>query len=446
MKEFKIFIASSNDEKDERNTFGSFLSTVSKETRNFGIEFTPVMWEMESVNFSLGLTPKQNEYNEKLKSSDMAFFLFGKRVGKYTKEEFEIACEQVESHSNLKVFTYFKGVEIGKTSSMKSEDTKNLENVVALREHISENLNQVSGDFENTAELLQKVTRDILNVVLPVMRKKPQSNNMERLITLYQETSIPSLRIKREKIIKDAINSLFFLRYGLSPDELNNKNFYDLLHTIISNTPEGAEINALSVMLKSEWDDSEDEKQFWEDNRDAVKRKVNLERIFIVNKNEAHRLKTIPQIINHITLEDSYSNIHSYVVEKETLRREKPQLLERAGNGFIMINNSPGERVALLDENPDSDKRAKTVLDTQGIDEIISTFKKIKKYAQPLKQYLDNISWSHYKKEMISIFMTTKCNLNCDYCFTNKNQNEHRGQTISFDFVKRGIDDYFSQN
>ena len=88
MKEFKIFIASSNDEKDERNTFGSFLSTVSKETRNFGIEFTPVMWEMESVNFSLGLTPKQNEYNEKLKSSDMAFFLFGKRVGKYTKEEF----------------------------------------------------------------------------------------------------------------------------------------------------------------------------------------------------------------------------------------------------------------------------------------------------------------------------------------------------------------------
>ena len=446
MKEFKIFIASSNDEKDERNIIRDFLLTVSKETHDFGIEFIPVMWEMESVNFSPGLSPKQNAYNKKLISSDMAFFFFGKRVGEYTIEEFKIACEQVESQSDLKVFVYFKGVEMGSTSSMKQEDAENLGNVLKLKKFIYEKLKQVPGEFENASELLKNVTRDILNAVLPVMRKKPQSNNIERLVTLYQETSIPSLRIKREKIINDAINSLFFLRYGLSPDELSNKNFYDLLHTIISNTPEGAEINALSVMLKSEWDDSEDEKQFWADNRDAVKRKVNLERIFVVNKNEAHRLKTIPQIINHITLEGSYSNIHSYVVEKETLRREKPQLLERAGNGFIMINNSPGERVALLDEKPESDKRAKTVLDTQGIDEIISTFKEIKKYAQPLKQYMDNISWSHYKKEMISIFMKTKCNLNCDYCFTNKNQNEHKGQTISFDFVKRGIDDYFSQN
>ena len=73
---------------------------------------------------------------------------------------------------------------------------------------------------------------------------------------------------------------------------LTDKNFYDLLHIIISTTYEGAEINALSVMLKSEWDDSEAEKNFWKDNQEAVKRRVNLERIFIVNKNEAHRLKT----------------------------------------------------------------------------------------------------------------------------------------------------------
>ena len=279
MKEFKIFIASSNDEKDERNIIRDFLLTVSKETHDFGIEFIPVMWEMESVNFSPGLSPKQNAYNKKLISSDMAFFFFGKRVGEYTIEEFKIACEQVESQSDLKVFVYFKEVEMGSTSSMKQEDAENLGNVLKLKKFIYEKLKQVPGEFENASELLKNVTRDILNAVLPVMRKKPQSNNIERLVTLYQETSIPSLRIKREKIINDAINSLFFLRYGLSPDELSNKNFYDLLHTIISNTPEGAEINALSVMLKSEWDDSEDEKQFWADNRDAVKRKVNLERI-----------------------------------------------------------------------------------------------------------------------------------------------------------------------
>ena len=119
-------------------------------------------------------------------------------------------------------------------------------------------------------------------------------------------------------------------------------------------------------------------------------------------------------------------------------------LLEQAGNGFIMIN-STDDKIVLLDEMPESGRRAKPVLDIQIINEIAMTFNKIKQYAVPLKEYLENIAWSHYKKEMISIFVTTKCNLNCDYCFTNKNQNEHKGQTISLEFVKKGIDDYFAQ-
>ena len=47
----------------------------------------------------------------------------------------------------------------------------------------------------------------------------------------------------------------------------------------------------------------------------------------------------------------------------------------------------------------------------------------------------------HSKKEMISFFVTTKCNLNCIYCYTNKR--EHKDQTLSLEFAKTGIDDYF---
>ena len=89
MKEFKIFIASSNDEKNERNALKDFLQGISRITHDYGIEFLPVMWEMESVDFADGLSEKQKEYNEKLVSSDMVFFLFGKRVGEYTYEEFK---------------------------------------------------------------------------------------------------------------------------------------------------------------------------------------------------------------------------------------------------------------------------------------------------------------------------------------------------------------------
>lgn len=445
MKEFKIFIASSNDEEKERNALKNLLQIVSRVTRDYGIEFLPQMWEMESVGFVSGLEEKQKEYNEKLVSSDMVFFIFGKRVGKYTYQEFKVACDQVEKNKNIKVFVYFKNIEIGDTSSIDHKDIKNIDEVVSLKDKIKE-LKQVYGEFKSVDELQRKFISDILKVVLPLLDKNsPFDTNLQRLLQQYNEINAPVLIGKRDSIIVDTINSLYFLKsYNLAPDDLNNKNFYDLLHIIISTTYEGAKINALSVMLKSEWDDSEAEEIFWKDNQEAVKRRVNLERIFVVNKNEAHRLKTIPQIKNHIALEKQYQCIHSYIVEREVLQQKDPFLLEQAGNGFIMIN-SPNNKIVLLDEIPDSERRAKPVLDNQIISEITETFKNIKHYAVPLKEYLDNIAWSHYKKEMISIFVTTKCNLNCDYCFTNKNQNEHKGQTISFEFVKKGIDDYFAK-
>lgn len=445
MKEFKIFIASSNDEEEERNALKEFLLTVSRVTRNYGIEFLPIMWEMESVGFVSGLVEKQNEYNEKLMLSDMVFFLFGKRVGKYTYEEFKIACTQVEKNRDIKVFVYFKEMQVGSIDSLGQDDLKKLSEVMSLRDYIAKELNQVYGKFESIGELQRKFTGDILNAILPTLSDTTSLNSiLQELAKHYNNANMPFMAKKRDGIIADAINSLYFLRrYNITPDELNNKHFYDLLHIIIRDTPSGGVINALSVMLKSEWDDSEAEQTFWKDNQDAVKRRVNLERIFIVNRNEAHRLKTIPQIKKHINLEDRYQYIHSYVVEKEILQKSNPLLLEQAGNGFIMIK-SPVDKIVLLDEMPESERRAIPVLDDQTIDEITLTFQNIKQYAVPLKEYLENIAWSHCKKEMISIFVTTKCNLNCDYCFTNKNQNEHKGQTISLDFVKKGIDDYFN--
>lgn len=50
---------------------------------------------------------------------------------------------------------------------------------------------------------------------------------------------------------------------------------------------------------------------------------------------------------------------------------------------------------------------------------------------------------SHSKKEMISFYLTTRCNLDCIYCYTNKNTDTHAHQTLDFEFAKAGIDDYY---
>ena len=50
---------------------------------------------------------------------------------------------------------------------------------------------------------------------------------------------------------------------------------------------------------------------------------------------------------------------------------------------------------------------------------------------------------THADKKMLSFFLTTKCNLDCIYCYTNKY--EHKNQTISFEFAKKGVDYYYNE-
>lgn len=49
---------------------------------------------------------------------------------------------------------------------------------------------------------------------------------------------------------------------------------------------------------------------------------------------------------------------------------------------------------------------------------------------------------SHYNKEMVSFFLTTSCNLNCLYCYTNKK--DYPEQVINIEFAKKLLEDYAS--
>jgi uncharacterized protein len=48
---------------------------------------------------------------------------------------------------------------------------------------------------------------------------------------------------------------------------------------------------------------------------------------------------------------------------------------------------------------------------------------------------------AHYRKQCISFFMTTKCNLACSYCYVGKRIQD--GQAIDLEFAKQGIRDFF---
>lgn len=54
---------------------------------------------------------------------------------------------------------------------------------------------------------------------------------------------------------------------------------------------------------------------------------------------------------------------------------------------------------------------------------------------------------AHVRKQMISFFMTTKCNLHCSYCYTPKYKNIcPEDTTLDMAFAKRGLLDFFRDN
>ncbi len=52
----------------------------------------------------------------------------------------------------------------------------------------------------------------------------------------------------------------------------------------------------------------------------------------------------------------------------------------------------------------------------------------------------------HFNKQMISLFLTTKCNLRCRYCYNSLERSKKDEQSLSFDMAKIGIKNFFNSN
>ena len=109
MKTIKIFLASSiEDLKLDRIVLGDFIRQMNDTYLSKGLHF--ILIKCEDYDSSVSLEGKQAQYDEEIRSSDMAFFLFYSKVGEYTKHEFEIAFENYKTKDKPKIFTYFKYV------------------------------------------------------------------------------------------------------------------------------------------------------------------------------------------------------------------------------------------------------------------------------------------------------------------------------------------------
>ncbi len=116
MKQIKIFLASSNELKSDREKFEIEVTRKNKLWLDKGISFRLEIWEDLSARMSP--TRSQDEYNKKIREVDLFVLLAYSKVGMYTEEEFEVAFGTFQKEKKPFIFTYFKDINSDKEDSL----------------------------------------------------------------------------------------------------------------------------------------------------------------------------------------------------------------------------------------------------------------------------------------------------------------------------------------
>ncbi len=149
MKTIKVFIASSEELKEERLELLSVEKRINKNLEPHGVRVEIVEWEF--LDSELSLTCKQDDYNKKLKTCDICCVICWQKFGKYTAEEFQIAHEVKASGGPLhKIYIFFK------------EPGEYTDELKAFKKDIEEDYGHFPNRFE-TVDAFRFAIYDILN-------------------------------------------------------------------------------------------------------------------------------------------------------------------------------------------------------------------------------------------------------------------------------------------
>lgn len=107
MKTISVFLASSDELKEERMLIADLFNELNDIFLPRGIYLQLVKWE--KLDSSMGPLHKQKEYNEKLKTCEMCIVMYWTKLGDYTGQELTTAYNGLKEGRNpQKLYVFFK--------------------------------------------------------------------------------------------------------------------------------------------------------------------------------------------------------------------------------------------------------------------------------------------------------------------------------------------------
>lgn len=198
-------------------------------------------------------------------------------------------------------------------------------------------------------------------------------------------------------IIRSTHEQLRHLKDSMQSSPLAKAAFYQWIHENLGRLQSGDSLIAVSLMNNAEWEDSPAERRFFRQNITIAEHGVTVERIFICDKKIWDMASTQATLENELAINAGRvvrrhfankepKNLRGYHADESHLHISDPKLLERIGDGFLMLRFAgTGDRVALLDDyrNPTLAAGKVTKL-PQKLDELEYAFSELRTFSNHL--------------------------------------------------------------
>ncbi len=124
-KTVKIFLASSEELRGDRDAFDLYFRRQNDQLRKQGLYLEIIRWE--SFLDAMSESRLQDEYDEAVRVCDIFVSLFMTKTGKYTEEEIDVAHQTFQQTGRPLIYTFFKEAQVS-TSAARRNDLLSLWN------------------------------------------------------------------------------------------------------------------------------------------------------------------------------------------------------------------------------------------------------------------------------------------------------------------------------
>ena len=190
---------------------------------------------------------------------------------------------------------------------------------------------------------------------------------------------------KDEKLIAKTRQSIKMLIKKGTTNTLESDEYYMYLFALLDGATK--RIWAASIVGAEEWIGTREEEEFLRLNINASRKKVLVERIFILKKQAIKDFLENKAIKTQIDKRNDY--LKTYIIIEEELIKAKPNLLTDIGSGFLAFDDF----AIATDVFQDNYIRGKLTLEEESISRNNRIFTNLRDYAKPL----DKDSLNYFK-------------------------------------------------